>query len=140
MTLAITSRVSSIILVVTCGVLGLVVLAAPPASARTPLRSPEQLARDGEQFAHASNLIAPQATRCFKPPQGRNAKPFKLRFFLSQAGRRAAQFAIVDASGIARPARSARERAAVRAIRACAPYTVPEELRARGGIWVTIPF
>ncbi len=138
--MAITSRVSSIILVVTCGVLGLVVLAAPPAGARTPLRSPEQLARDDGQFAHASHVVAPQAARCFKPPQGRNAKPFKLRFFLSQAGRTAAQFAVVDARGIARPARSAREHAAIRAIRACAPYTVPEELRAWGGIWVTIPF
>jgi len=140
MTAAIRSRTLPSILAVTCCVLGLVMLAAPSVGARTPLRSPEQLARDEVLFAHASQMIASQAMRCFKPPQGRNAKPFKVRFFVSRAGKRSAQFSVLDASDVARPARSARERAAVGAIKACAPYSMPEELRAWGGFWVTVAF
>jgi hypothetical protein len=35
---------------------------------------------------------------------------------------------------------SARERAAVAAIKTCAPYRAPEELQAWGGFWVAIAF
>ncbi len=69
-----------------------------------------------------------------------NAPPFGVRFSLSEAGKRPSQFAVVDEGGIARPAKSAREHAAIRAIETCAPYTVPDELRRWGGFWVTIAF
>jgi hypothetical protein len=141
MTMATKSRIlSSIQSVLIGGLLGLAVLLAPPAGARTPLRSAEQLAQDEVLFAQASRDIAPQAMRCFKPPQNRNAKPFKMRFFLSDIGRTPSQFAVIGAKAVARPARSARERAAIRAIKTCAPYIVPEELRNWGGFWVTITF
>jgi hypothetical protein len=78
--------------------------------------------------------------RCFKAPRNRNAQPFKLRFFLSDAGRRPSQFAVIDVNAVARLAKSASERAAIRAIRTCAPYTMPEELRTWGGFWVTVAF
>ena len=112
----------------------------PSAQALTPLRSPEQVARDEVLFASASRMVASKVSRCFLETPGGPHRRFTVRFFLSGDGARIAQSAIIEGEAGTRPARSARERSAIKAISTCAPYTVPEELRTWGGFWVTIGF
>jgi hypothetical protein len=110
------------------------------ALALTPLRSPEQLAKDEILFARASTTITPKVMQCFRMPPKSMLRPFKVRFFLAAAGQRATQFEILKEGAKPRAARSRTERAAIRAITACAPYEVPDELRNWGGFWTTIDF
>jgi hypothetical protein len=118
----------------------LTTLSSFPAMALTPLRSPEQLAKDKLLFARASSVITPKVMQCFRVPRKSALRPFKVRFFLEAAGRRPAQFAILEEGANPRAARSGTERAAIRAINRCAPYDVPEELRNWGGFWATVEF
>jgi hypothetical protein len=111
-----------------------------PTLALTPLRSPEQMARDKVLFAHASNAITPIVMKCFRMPAKSVQGPFKVRFFLAAAGQRVAQFEILKEGASPRTARSRTERAAIRAIKTCAPYEVPGELRNWGGFWATVEF
>jgi hypothetical protein len=139
--MAIKSRIlSSIYRIAACCMLGLAVLSAVPASALTPLRSPEQLARDKVLVERATQIIASQVSRCLLEVPDGQRRSFDVRFFLSDGGQRVTQLSIVDADAGSRPAISARERSAIKAIKACAPYTLPEELRTWGGFWVTAAF
>jgi hypothetical protein len=141
MTEAIKSRVlSSLYRVVVCCAFSFSTLFDPPAVALTPLRSPEQRARDKALEAQASQIIKSEVRRCFLELPGSPRKPFNVRFFLSDNGQRVTQLMILDASTGARPPRSARERSALKAVQVCAPYTIPAELRTWGGLWVTIAF
>jgi hypothetical protein len=106
------------------------------AAALTPLKSPEQLAKDEVLFARASRGIAAAATPCFKTPAGARRRAVTIRFFVGGAGTRVAQFQVLQP----RSAPPAMRRAAIRAITACAPYTVPDELRNWGGFWATVTF
>jgi hypothetical protein len=90
--------------------------------------------------ARATQNITSKVSRCFLVVPGGQHRSFYVRFFLSDGGQRVTQLSIVDADTGSRPARSARERSAIKAITACAPYTLPEELRRWGGFWVTIAF
>jgi hypothetical protein len=141
MTMAIKLRIlSSIHYALTCCMLGLSLISAPPASALTPLRSPEQLARDKMLIARATHIITSKVSRCFLEATDGQRRSFDVRFFLSDGGQGVTELSIVEAGTGSRPAKSARERSAIKAIKACAPYTVPEELRTWGGFWVTVPF
>lgn len=133
-------KLSSLRCALSICVLGALTLLVSSANALTPLRSPEQIARDEVLFASASRMIASKVSRCFLEMPGGPHRPFKVRFFLSGGGERIAQSAIIEGEASTRPARSARERSAIKAINACAPYSVPEELRTWGGFWVTIAF
>jgi hypothetical protein len=118
----------------------LMVILSSPAMALTPLRSPEQLAKDEVLFAQASSAITPKAMQCFRMPPRSVLRPFKVRFFLAAAGQRPAQFEILKEEAKPGAARSRPERAAIRAITTCAPYEVPEELRNWGGFWAAVAF
>jgi hypothetical protein len=109
---------------------------SPPASALTPLRSPEQLAQDKILFARASENLKPQVMRCFAAPTGAKRRPVTIRFFLAGAGKQVSQLEAFDRQAGSRTM----ERAAIRAIKICAPYVVLEELRNWGGFWATITF
>ena len=104
--------------------------------ALTPLRSPEQQAEFDRQLANASQSIAPKVMRCLAPPTASRRVPITVRFMLSVAGRQVSQFVVLQRHAGSR----AMERAAIHAIRTCAPYLVPEDLRDLGGFWVTIQF
>jgi hypothetical protein len=139
--MAITSRIlSSVYRVAACCVLGLALIYAAPASARTPLRSPEQVARDKVLVARATQIITSRLSRCFLDVTHGQRRSFNVRFFLSDAGQRVTQLSIVEAGTGSRSAISAREHSAIKAIKTCAPYTLPEELRTWGGFWVTVTF
>jgi hypothetical protein len=120
--------------------LGVVMALAPPASALTPLKSPEQMSRDEALIARASLAITPQVMRCFTSPKSGNQRAFTVQFFLGQSGQRPSQLKIIGIGPGSYPARTPRERAAIRAIRTCAPYTIPAELRSWGGFWATVDF
>ncbi len=118
----------------------LAALSSSPAISLTPLRSPEQLAKDELLLAQASRVITPKVMQCFRMPPRSVLRPFKVRFFLAAVGQRATQFEILKEGASPRTARSRTERAAIRAIRTCTPYEVPEELRNWGGFWATVEF
>jgi hypothetical protein len=105
-----------------------------PASARTPLKSPEQLAQDEILFARPSRQIEAAAMKCFSAPSARPRRPVTVRFFLAGAGKQVSQLQVIEPRATPAPVR----RAAFRAIRTCAPYAVPEELRNWGGFWATV--
>lgn len=131
------SRLDSVLSgLILCVVMGFVL----PAYALTPLKSPEQMSRDEALVAWASLAITPQVMKCFNPPKSGSLRAFTVQFFLGQSGQRPSQFKIIGIGPGAYPARSAQERAAIRAIKRCAPYTIPAELRSRGGFWATVDF
>jgi hypothetical protein len=109
---------------------------SPPASARTPLKSPEQLAQDGIVFARASRQIEAAAMRCFSAPSARLRRRVTVRFFLAGAGKQVSQLRAIEPRATPAPVR----RAAFKAIKACAPYAVLDELRNWGGFWATVTF
>lgn len=106
------------------------------AAALTPLKSPEQRAQDDILFARASQSIEQAAMRCFIAPSARLRKPVTIRFFLAGAGKQVSQLKAIESP----PQSGAMQRAALRAIKNCAPYGVPEELRNWGGFWATVRF
>jgi hypothetical protein len=120
--------------------LGIVMGLAQPASALSPPKSPEQMSRDEMLIERASLAITPRVMRCFNPPKSGSQRAFTVQFFLGRSGHRPAQFKIIGIGPGAYPARSGRERAAIRAIKTCAPYTIPAELRSWGGFWATVDF
>jgi hypothetical protein len=105
-----------------------------PVTALTPLKSPEQLAQDEILFARASRGIEAAAMTCFSRRVVRPSRPMTIRFFLSDAGTRVSQLQLRESGS----ASAAMRRAAFRAIRACGPYAVPDELRNWGGFWATV--
>jgi hypothetical protein len=105
-----------------------------PAFALTPLKSPEQLAQDDILYARASRSIEAAAMPCFPAPTARQRKPITIRFFLADAGKKVSQLQVLEPGTVSKVMR----RAAFRAIRRCAPYAVPDELRNRGGFWATV--
>jgi hypothetical protein len=124
-----TASFAALFIAVSLGISGLAT-----AWARTPLKSPEQLAQDEILFARASRSIQTAAMKCYLAPPIRQQKPMTIRFFLARNGKQVSQLQVLKAS----PAASAMRRAAFRAIRNCAPYTVPDELRNWGGFWATV--
>jgi hypothetical protein len=131
---------SSIYDALICGLLFLAVFCAGPASALTPRRSSEQRARDEILVARAIQNITSKVSQCILEASDGQRGSFDVRFFLSDVGKRVTQLRIVDTDNGSRPARSDRERSAIKAVKTCAPYTVPAELRTWGGFWVTITF
>jgi hypothetical protein len=109
---------------------------SPPASARTPLKSPKQLAQDEFLFARASLQIQTAAMKCFSAPSAQQRRPVTVRFFLAGAGKQVSQLQVIEPRATPAPVR----RAAYRAIKACAPYAVLDELRYWGGFWATVTF
>jgi hypothetical protein len=104
--------------------------------ALTPLKSPAQLAQDEILFARASRSIETAAMKCL-PARGAGLRPpMTIRFFLAGAGKQVSQLQVLEP----KPAPAARQRASFRAIRACAPYAVPDELINWGGFWATVTF
>jgi hypothetical protein len=103
-----------------------------PASSRAPPRSPEEQQRDAALFMRASVAITPKVMQCFRRPAEGVFQPFKVRFFVVGADRRPAQLKIVEEGTSGRDARSRTERAAIRAVKECAPYRVPPELQNWG--------
>jgi hypothetical protein len=89
---------------------------SPPASARTPLKSLEQLAQDEILFARASRQIEAAAMKCFSAPSARPRRPVTVRFFLAGAGKQISQLQVIEPRATPAPVR----RAAFRAIRTCA--------------------
>jgi hypothetical protein len=112
------------------------ICAATSAAALTPLRSPEQLARDEALFARASRGIEARARTCFAPPRRADRTPVTIRFFLGNAGTEVSQLQVLRGP---EPS-AAMTRAAFRAVTSCAPYGLSPELRDRGGFWVTARF
>lgn len=106
------------------------------ASALTPLKSPEQLARDEILFAQASRSIGQSLKRCFLAPSARQRGPMTVRFFVADSGRKVSQLTVIQSP----PRSTVMQRAALRAITRCAPYVVPDELRNWGGFWATVVF
>jgi hypothetical protein len=119
-----------------CVVLATSLSLLPPASARTPLKSPEQLAQDEILFARASRQIEAAAMQCFSATSARPRRPVTVRFFLAGAGKQVSQMQVIEPRATPAPVR----RAAYRAIKACAPYAVLDELRDWGGFWATVTF
>jgi hypothetical protein len=117
-----------------CVVLATSLSLSPPATARTPLKSPEQLAQDEILFARASRQIEAAATKCFSASTARPRRPVTVRFFLAGSGKQVSQMQVIEPRATSAPVR----RAAFRAIRTCAPYAVPENLRNWGGFWATV--
>jgi hypothetical protein len=112
------------------------ICAATSAAALTPLRSPEQLARDEAIFARASRGIEARARTCFVPPQRSDRTPVTIRFFLGNTGTEVSQLQVLQGP---EPS-AAMTRAAFRAVTNCAPYVLSHKLRNRGGFWVTARF
>ena len=106
------------------------------ASALTPLKSPQQLAQDEILFEQASRSIGQAAMRCFAAPSEAQRSPVTIRFFVADAGKKVSQLTIIQSQ----PRLTAMQRAAFRAIKRCAPYVVPDELRSWGGFWAKITF
>jgi hypothetical protein len=109
---------------------------SPPATARTPLRSPEKLAQDEILFARASVKIEAAAMKCFSAPSARPRRPVTVRFFLAGVGKQVSQLQAIEPRSTSAPVR----RAAYRAIKACVPYAVLDQLRNWGGFWATVTF
>ncbi len=107
-----------------------------PASALTPLKSPEQRAQDEILFTRASRSIKAKAMTCFSAPASGQRKPMTVRFFLASAGKKVSQLQMLEPGS----AKAAMRRASFRAIRTCAPYAVPAELSTWGGFWATVTF
>jgi hypothetical protein len=109
---------------------------SPPATALTPLRSPEQLAQDEILTARASRQIEAAALKCFSAPSAQQRRPVTVRFFLAGAGKQVSQLQVIEPRSTSASVR----RAAFRAIKTCVPYSVPDELRNWGGFWATVTF
>ncbi len=116
--------------------LGATMAASGPAAALTSLRSPAQLAQDETLIARASSSIAAAATSCFLAPVARGRRSVTVRFFLAGGGKQVSQLQVIGN----RATPPAVRRAAFTAIRRCAPYALPEELRSWGGFWATVTF
>jgi hypothetical protein len=114
----------------------LCICATTSAVALTPLRSPDQVARDKVLFARASRVVEAQAKTCFAAPRKADRRPITIRFFLSNAGKEVSKLAVLEGP---EPS-AAMTRAAFSAVTTCAPYVLPDELRNRGGFWVTAKF
>ena len=111
------------------------------AAALTPLKSPEQLAKDEILFASASRSIEKAATTCFISPsadkrKAAKMKPITIRFFLGNGGKEVSQLTVVKGGA----GQSVMRQAAFLAIKRCAPYVIPKELQNWGGFWATVTF
>jgi colicin import membrane protein len=106
---------------------------AAPVAALTPLRSPAQKADDARQREQASAILRGSIGRCFSAPREAAGRSVTVIVQLNTDG------SIVGAPAAARhaadPGTKALAAAAMRAIRRCAPYAMPDELRAKPFLW-----
>lgn len=103
-----------------------------PATAIVPAASPEERAQRDLLHAEMKKLVTSQVMRCFPKRRKNHRVPLNARFFIDDEGRRVTNIEILVVDSWPRPPRSAREFAAVRAIKACAPFAIPERLNNWG--------
>ncbi len=110
------------------------------AAALTPLRSAAQQADDARQQAQASDIVRESVKRCFSTPPGTGGRAVTVTIQLHPDGSVAGRPEV--AKHPSDPRTKALAAAAVRAVLRCAPYAMPEDLRAKPFLWTrqTIKF